>query len=67
MQFRVVAGVGLGLLFSMLPASEMLAQRFQVLLSGKVTELYSGDPLKGVLVRVLKAGQEDMQQITRND
>ena len=66
MQFRVVAGVGLGLLFSMLPASEMLAQRFQVLLSGKVTELYSGDPLKGVLVRVLKAGQEDMQQITRN-
>lgn len=42
-------------------------QRFSVVLSGKVTEYYSGDALKGTLVRVLKAGQEDRQQMTRGD
>lgn len=43
------------------------AQRFTVILSGKVTEFFSGDPMKGVLVRVLKAGQEDQQQTTRSN
>lgn len=46
---------------------ELSAQRFTVMLGGKVTELFSGDPMKGVLVRVLKAGQEDQQKITRSD
>lgn len=46
---------------------ELSAQRFTVMLGGKVTELFSGDPMKGVLVRVLKARQEDQQKITRSD
>jgi len=43
------------------------AQRFYVKLSGKVTDYFSGDPVKGVLVRVLKAGNKDMETTTRND
>ncbi len=43
------------------------AQRFYVKLSGKVTDYFSGDPMKGVLVRVLKAGNRDMETTTRND
>lgn len=43
------------------------SQRFTVVLGGKVTELFSGDAMKGVLVRVLKAGQEDQQKTTRAD
>ncbi len=46
---------------------ELSAQRFTVELGGKVTGLFTGDPVKGVLVRVLKAGQEDQQKITRSD
>ena len=43
------------------------AQRFQVKLSGKVTEYFTGDPLKGALVRILKAGQPDKQNTTKSD
>lgn len=43
------------------------AQRFYVQLSGKVTGYFDGDPMKGVLVRVLKAGQADQQKVTRSD
>ena len=43
------------------------AQRFQVKLSGKVTEYFSGDAMKGALVRVLKAGQADQQATTKSD
>jgi hypothetical protein len=32
-----------------------------------VTDYFSGDPLKGALVRVLKAGNEYQQMITRRD
>lgn len=42
-------------------------QRFSVVLSGKVTEMYSGDPMRGALVRVLKAGQQEAQVFTRGD
>jgi len=55
------------LLLLMVAAMPVQAQRFQVVLSGKVTDMYSGDPLRGVLVRVLKAGQEDQQRITKGD
>lgn len=59
--------VALGLLIP--PAIGLHAQgtRFSVILSGKVTEYYSGDPLKGALVRVLKAGQPDRQWVTKGD
>ncbi len=43
------------------------AQRFNVMLHGKVTDLFSGDPLRGTLVRVLKAGLEDQQKVIRGD
>ncbi len=43
------------------------AQRFTVKLSGVVTELMSGDPLKDALVRVVKAGQDDGQATTKKD
>lgn len=44
-----------------------IAQRFYVKLSGKVTEHFSGDPMKGVLVRLLKAGKQEAEKITRAD
>lgn len=58
-----------GLTFALVLATPMwtMAQRFNIKLSGKVTELFSGDPMKGALVRVLKAGQEDQQGITKGD
>ncbi len=43
------------------------AQRFYVKLGGKVTEHFTGDPVKGVLVRLLKAGQQEAEKITRAD
>ncbi|MBK8581236.1 MAG: hypothetical protein IPL86_05165 [Flavobacteriales bacterium] len=43
------------------------AQRFQVKLGGKVTDYFSGDAMKGALVRVLKAGQADQQATTKGD
>lgn len=46
---------------------QLSAQRFTVKFGGKVTGLFTGDPMKGVLVRVLKAGQEDQQGITKSD
>lgn len=60
-----VGALVLGL--TLLPAKEACAQRFSVILSGQVTELFSGDPVKGALVRVMKAGEEDQQRITRGD
>lgn len=53
--------------FMLASAGTAQAQRFNVKLGGKVTEFFSGDAMKGVLVRVLKAGQEDQQRITRAD
>jgi hypothetical protein len=53
-----------GLLFI---ATTAEAQRFYVKLSGKVTEHFSGDPTKGVLVRLLKAGKQEAEKITRAD
>lgn len=32
-----------------------------------MTDYFTGDPMKGVLVRVLKAGKEEMQTTTRGD
>lgn len=43
------------------------AQRFSVKLSGVVTDHFTGEPLKGVLVRLLKAGATEAQCITRGD
>ncbi len=43
------------------------AQRFYVKLSGKVTDHFTGDPVKGVLVRLLKAGKQEMETSTRGD
>ena len=43
------------------------AQRFYVKLSGKVTDHFTGDPVKGVLVRVLKAGKQELEATTHGD
>ena len=43
------------------------AQRFYVKLSGKATSHFEGDPMKGVLVRLLKAGKQEAEKITRSD
>lgn len=43
------------------------AQRFYVKLSGKVTAHFTGDPVKGVLVRLLKAGKQEAEKVTRSD
>jgi hypothetical protein len=66
MLLRRLAG-GVVLLFFLAISTTLHAQRFSVLLSGKVTEIYSGDPVRGTLVRVLKAGQEEAQLVTRGD
>lgn len=44
-----------------------LAQGFSIRLQGKVTEYYSGDALRGALVRVLRGGEDVGQKITRGD
>lgn len=67
MVIRLLAGMALTISLFLGPASEAHAQRFNVKLGGKVTELFSGDPVKGALVRLLKAGQEDQQKVTRSD
>lgn len=66
MLLRWMAGRLCLLLFLVAPFT-VQAQRFSVLLSGKVTELFSGDPIRGTQVRVLKAGKEEAQMITRRD
>jgi hypothetical protein len=43
------------------------AQRFEVRLSGKVTDHFTGDPLKGVKVRLLKAGKQANECLSRGD
>ena len=67
MRSPVSITVLLFLLFAKVFTMDVKAQRFSVILSGQVTELFSGDPVRSTLVRVLKAGQEDQQQITRGD
>jgi hypothetical protein len=58
------------ILFSFLlcaTCSPALAQRFYVRLSGTVTEYFSGAPLRGVTVRLLKAGDTETEMVTRRD
>lgn len=56
------------LFFSILLMSGAVqGQRFYVKLSGKVTAHFTGDPVKGVLVRLLKAGKQEAEKITRAD
>lgn len=43
------------------------AQRFYVRLSGKVTDHFTGDPIKGVKVRLLKAGKQEAEVVSRGD
>lgn len=42
-------------------------QRFTVKLSGTVTDLFSGEPVKSAMVRVLKDGENVAQQVTKRD
>ncbi len=42
-------------------------QRFHVKLHGVVTDHFSGDPVKGALVRLLKAGRFEAEVVTRGD
>lgn len=51
----------------LLAASAVIAQRFEVRLSGKVTEHFTGDPIRGVKVRLLKAGVLQQECVTRGD
>ena len=48
-------------------ASAADAQRFYVKVSGRVTDHFTGDPVKGVLVRLLKAGKSEAETTTRGD
>jgi hypothetical protein len=57
----------LSLLCALVLAGTSDAQRFYVKLSGKVTSHFEGDPVKGVLVRLLKAGKQEAERITRSD
>jgi len=57
----------LSLICILLLAGTADAQRFYVKLSGKVTSHFEGDPVKGVLVRLLKAGKQEAEKITRSD
>ena len=41
--------------------------RFYVKLGGVVTDHYSGDPIKGAMVRLLKAGKTEAEVLTRGD
>ena len=41
--------------------------RFYVKLSGVVTDHFSGDPIKGAMVRLLKAGKTEAEVVTRGD
>ncbi len=67
MLYRSLLAVVVGLLFSTAVCAQAPSERFTVFLSGQVTELFSGDPVKGALVRVLKAGKEEMEVTTRSD
>lgn len=54
--------------WSLLPcAGQKPPQRFYVQLSGVVTDHFTGDPVKGALVRLLKAGKQEAEVITRSD
>jgi hypothetical protein len=48
-------------------ATPALSQRFYVKLGGKVTDHFTGDPVRGVLVRLLKAGKQEAEATTRAD
>ncbi|MCL4282871.1 MAG: hypothetical protein KJZ58_11475 [Flavobacteriales bacterium] len=67
MRSRIPVGLLLGMVLAMAGFRPAQAQEFTVELSGQVTELFSGDPIKGALVRVIKAGQEDQQHLTKGD
>ena len=43
------------------------AQRFSIKLSGVVTELFSGDPMRSVLVRVVKADITESEMTTKGN
>jgi len=64
---NLLHGRTLAVLLVVFLAVQAQAQRFTVKLSGTVTELMSGDPLNDVLVRVVKAGQDDAQATTKKD
>ncbi len=55
------------LLTPWISGGDLHAQRFYVKVSGKVTDHFTGDPLRGVKVRLLKAGQEESDLKSRPD
>ncbi len=55
------------LLISLISSGKLQAQRFYVKMSGKITEHFTGDPLRGVKVRLLKAGKEESDLKSRPD
>lgn len=61
--FRVMACIAV--LLVAVPSSH--AQRFYVKVGGKVTDHFTGDPVKGTLVRLLKAGMTEAEVTTRSD
>ena len=64
---NLLHGRALAVLLVLFVTAQVQAQRFTVKLSGVVTELISGDPVSDVLVRVVKAGQDDTQSTTKKD
>lgn len=58
---------GLLLLVCVVSAQPALGQGFSVILSGKVTEYFTGYPVKGAQVRLIKAGLPQGEQVTRKD
>lgn len=55
------------LVLAFMASDRASAQRFYVQLSGVVTDHFTGHPLKGVMVRLLKAGLTEAEVITRRD
>ena len=48
-------------------SAQKAPQRFYVKLSGIVTDHFSGDPVKGAQVRLLKAGKYESEAVTKGD
>lgn len=63
-RFLVVVAFSLAVLASV---AQKPPQRFYVELSGIVTDHFTGDPIKGVLIRLLKAGKLETEMVTHGD
>jgi hypothetical protein len=59
--------LSLALLTAPVAFTQKVPQRFHVKLHGVVTDHFTGDPIKGARVRLMKAGRQESEQFTRSD